>query len=112
MTNISPTVLKSIGVGILLIPILFLAMFAIGEITSGGIGHVIQLLPIIALLVVAWRYPLIGGTILIISSIVLGALYATSVGFIWSVIAVVESFLFIPLLVAGILFAIASRNRS
>lgn len=72
---------KVFGIGILLVPIFILLAFAIGEGLSpefgisGFILHFAQALPLLGLLYVAWRWPKVGGRILIFGGLLLALLY-------------------------------------
>lgn len=110
----TPIFKKSLATAILLIPSVFLLMFVVGEMTAGsitdGASHLIQLAPIIILLLLGWKYPRAVGYILITGAIILGIMYAVNNPFPLVTIVVVETILFLPLVIAGILF-IKSRKK-
>ena len=105
---------KNLGLGILLIPLGVLLLFAFGETFSGdfsGLGHLLQAAPLIALAALAWKKPFIGGMILASLSLILGILYALNFHFPLTTIFIAELLLFLPPFASGILFMISSRNN-
>lgn len=103
----TPIFLKSLATAILLIPIAFLMLFTVGELASGdlsGASHLLQLLPILILVVLGWKYPRVVGLILVAAAVVLGVLYALDNSMRVATIIIVEAILFVPLAIAGLLF--------
>lgn len=72
---------KAFGITILLVPVFILMAFAIGEGLSPEFGisgfvlHFTQVLPLLVLLYVAWKWPLIGGWTLIFGGLLFAILY-------------------------------------
>lgn len=72
---------KAFGMAILVVPVFILLAFAIGEGLSPEFGisgfllHFMQAFSLIALLYVAWRWPKVGGWILIFGGLFLTLLY-------------------------------------
>ena len=105
---------RVIGYCFLAIPTIILLLFFFGEVFGGditGFIHLVQLIPIIIIIFVLWKWPKAGGIILIILGISFAVLYAVSmfsnqnpVGFITT-----EALLFVPLILAGISFYKYSR---
>ncbi len=109
--------LKALALFLLLIPIGFLAIFWIGESMehiSGAIIHAIQLVPIVILLLLAWKEPLVGGILLMAISILLGILYPFNMIQRLPVItiALVEGILFLPIFLSGICFIFSTKKPS
>lgn len=105
--------LKIIGISILGVPLAFLMLFLFGELFSGdvsGLGHIVQILPLVLLIFLSWTYPRLGGWFLVIGGITLGILY-TKNNFPLSTILFVETLLFLPPVVAGTLFIISTKYR-
>lgn len=74
--------LKKLGIGLLFIPVIFVLLFTLGEISSASISvlpHLLQLALLTFLIVLAIKRALIGGILLIVVSIIGGILYAISV---------------------------------
>lgn len=103
---------RNIALVILLVPISFLLLFTFGEIFSGdisGLSHLIQLAPIIIVLIVALKKPLIGGALFSVISALFGILYLVTVPFNPITILIVELVLFLPPFIAGLLFIYSAR---
>jgi ABC-type transport system involved in cytochrome c biogenesis permease subunit len=110
--------LKTIGLILLLVPLGFLALFAVGEVADGdvsGLSHVVQALPLVLLAVVAWRWPLPSGALMVVIGVGIVVVYAivASSRFGLESIVVVEMILAVPV-VSGVLFVMAglSEGRS
>lgn len=106
--------LKRIGLGVLFIPIGFLLLFLTGEVLSGdisGFSHLAQALPIVFLAILSWKKPFLGGVLLCGAGIILGFWYATLLSFSFRLIFPVGIFLFLPLIISGILFILASKTK-
>lgn len=106
---------KVFGMAVLVVPVLILLAFAIGEGLSpefgisGFILHFTQALPLLALLYVAWRWPKVGGWILIFGGILLAMLYVamtTARGLLGMAIVPVI-IIFIPPIVSGWLLVLS-----
>lgn len=105
--------LKRAAIACLAIPIVVLAAFAIGEVAAGdisGLQHVGQGLPLVALAWLAWKWPLWGGAILIVLTLVLAGIYVGMSGFPQSALLPNAVLLFAPPLMAGSLFVAAARR--
>lgn len=104
--------LKIGGVVVLAIPLGFVSLFLFGEIFGGdwsGLSHALQLLPVVVLLFVGWRWPSVGGWLLVLLGIVFGVWYWFAVSFPLLTILLVELLLFAPLIVSGVLLIAAGR---
>ncbi len=109
--------MKKVAVGLLLLPIGVLTLFTVGEIMGGdwsGASHLVQLAPLVLLAWVGWRYPKIGGLLLVVIGIVLAVVYAVVTRGRLSVMTVglVELLILLPPVVAGGLFMLSGRERS
>jgi hypothetical protein len=94
--------LKLAALACLVLLIVVLASFAVGEVAMGtisGLQHVVQLLPLAALGWLEWRRPLWGGALHRHG-------YCPPSGLIFPGL-----FLFVPALVAGVLFIMAGRRE-
>ncbi len=105
---------RYVGYGLLLIPIIFLMMFAVGEILGrepSGIVHIIQIVPLIVLGILARKYTTVAGVSLIITSLSLSAYYFLSMNQMtfWAAV-LVEGVLFLPPFLAGLFFIRIARK--
>lgn len=110
----SKAFLKKLGIGLLLIPLAFFLTFAIGEVLSGdmsGLSHLLQATPLVILIVLASKKPLIGGVLLLILSLILGIWYALSNSSSFQTILLVEIFLFIPPFMSGAFLLLSSKRK-
>ncbi len=103
---------KTIGLILLLIPILFLTYFAVGESVSGdlsGLSHLIQAAPLVILALLAWKRPRAGGLLLIGLGVLLALrflLFTNNP----EVIAIL--LVFSPPILSGLLFLMAARRQA
>jgi hypothetical protein len=107
--------LKIAGLVLLAIPALFLAALALGEGVVGGdvwgLQHVAQLAPLVVVAWLAWRQPFWGGVALIALTLVFTVLYFIFIhGFPLTTVLPTLALLFVPPLVAGVLFVLAARQ--
>jgi hypothetical protein len=108
--------LKILGLALLLLPTVLLLIMGMGEMIGGdfsGIQHFVQLLPLVLLAIISWKYPKIGGIILLSLSTVLALVYAVMThksATLWAVI-INDSVLFLPTLLAGILLMLSSKKH-
>lgn len=103
--------LKKIGLSILSIPTLFILMFLIGETIGGditGIGHLFQIIPLIILGLIAYKFPFIGGIFLTVIGATLLALYTILTGLQFPIVDVL---IFLPIIASGIILIISSRPK-
>ena len=103
---------KKTGLLILLIPGLFISLFLFGEVIGGdvsGLGHLIQLIPLILLGFIAVRHSYFSGITLVFLGFTLGITYALFSGFPFPTIIIVDLILFLPLIISGA-FLIASSQ--
>ena len=88
-------------------PLALLLMFAFGEGgTTEGWGHLVQAVPLVALVLFAWWRPLVGGLVISVAATALGIIFvATSIenAWWWSTALM----FFAPAIVGGLLFAAA-----
>ncbi len=111
--NMSVRVLKRIAVGILLIPVTFLCLFAFGEALSGdvsGLFHLIQALPLLLLVLLSYKKPFVGGVILMVLSLILGITYLLRAKFDFKTVFLVELLLFIPPFISGLFLVLFSKK--
>lgn len=99
---------KIAGSVILLVPIGFFLLFAIGEGASGW-SHYIQLAFVFAMAFAGWRFPLVGSYALIAFGIAGGAFYALANDFPLPTLALVELIVFLPLVLSGMCFLRTAR---
>lgn len=106
--------LKITGMAILLLPIFFLSAFLFGETFGGditGLIHLVQVLPLILLLFLAWRWPKIVGVILVVLGLIAGILYFLSTRFPIQTIILVEAIVFLPPVIAGAFLFFSSKKK-
>lgn len=106
--------LKKIGLTILFVPLGFLSLFLVGETLTGdwsGFGHLFQLVPLVLLILLAWKKPLWAGILLVTLSLLFGGWYVLDGSEQMQTIVLVELILFTPLLVSGILLILSSSAR-
>jgi len=92
-------------------------MFTLGEFSFtnpvDSLSHLLQLAPILLLCWLSWSKPLIGGILLIASSLIFGGLYIIDGSQAWQTIVLVELVLFLPVFLSGILFYLSfNKNGS
>jgi hypothetical protein len=105
------TKLKRLGLLFLLIPLGILFLFLFGEVIGGdisGLGHLIQIIPLLLLGYFAIKYPFIGGIVFIVVGLVFSVLFTILNGFVF---LIADSLLFLPLIISGILLVISSRPK-
>jgi len=104
---------RLIGLGFLAIPIAILTLFTVGEGIggeSGWWGHLIQLAIGLGLAAGAWFAPKLGGSVLIGAGIVFsGMMLGTNQE--WASKLSAIAILFVPLIVAGVLFRLAALEE-
>lgn len=103
--------LTIVGFLVLFIPTLFLSLFLFGELLGGipsGIIHLFQILPLVILALLASKFPYHIGIILTYLGITLSILYAIFSGFPVQTIILVDSILFLPLSISGVIFIASS----
>ena len=106
--------MKKVSIGLLVIPLCFFLLFTVGEVLSGdisGFAHLIQAVPVLLLIFLAWKRPLIGGVLLFTISLILGVLYVLDNPVNFPAIFAVEAFLFIPPFISGILLVVSSGKK-
>lgn len=101
---------KLIGLGFALVPIAMFTVFAIGEAgeVGGWWGHLIQVAAALLALGVAWRWPRIGGPVLLFIGAVLSVLMLLEGGESVSTKLLTVGLFFAPLFVAGVFFSLAA----
>lgn len=127
MGNISAKKFKIAGLVILLIPIAILLLFTIAETVGGdisGLGHLIQLAPLVILAIFAWKKPDLGGKILVVIAVSLAIIGGAPV-FLFRAMseegmgigALISTMLFmlllfVPPIISGLLFIASARKGS
>ena len=127
MPKLSAKQLKVAGLIPLLIPIAILLLFTIAETVGGdisGLGHLIQLAPLVILAIFAWKKPDLGGKILVVIAVLLAIIggapmflfRATSeegmgIGALISTMLFML-LLFVPPIISGLLFIASARKGS
>ncbi len=104
---------KKIGLSLLLVPVVFLTFFGVGEMIEkipGGFIHFVQLLPLVILLIVAYYNSEWAGYLLIIIGSILGILYIIISRFPLPTVLLVESIVFIMPVISGILLLKSTRK--
>ena len=97
-----------VGTILVLIPVVVLAVFTIGEVGGGdpsGLQHLAGLLPLVLLAGLAWRLPRWAGSILIGAGVLLLGVFL--IFFDWlslTVLLTMVALLFAPAIAAGLLF--------
>jgi hypothetical protein len=106
--------LKRVGIGLLIIPLGVLFLFAFGEVFSGeisGFQHLVQAAPIIILAFLAYKKPFVGGLLLLIAGLTLGILYALRAPFNFQTIVLAELLLFVPPAISGSILILSSSKK-
>jgi hypothetical protein len=82
-----------------------LLLFLIGETVGGdwsGLGHLIQLIPVVLLMWLGWKRPLLGGIFLVVLSLIAAYSFANPLrGTDWLAPLLI---IVVPLMLAGLLF--------
>lgn len=109
--------LKKTAMFLLMIPIFFIFFFFVGESTSThneGWIHALQLVPLIFLMLLAWKYPRPVGYILCFAGGILGVVYAFAAYRFYSYISLitVEISLFIPIVISGALLIFVTNKKN
>jgi hypothetical protein len=124
MSKISAKQLKIAGLIPLLIPIALLLLFTIAETVGGdisGLGHLIQLAPLIILAIVAWKRPSLAGKIIIVIGVLLAlsslphvVLLVVGSGEGMGIGALIGTGLviYVPLIISGVLLIASARKES
>jgi hypothetical protein len=82
-----------------------LLLFAVGE-GVDGVGHLVQAAPLVLLMLIAWRRPLIGGALIALVGVGLAAAYALGVD---EPELLVPALFFAPAILGGLLLIAAGR---
>lgn len=105
---------KMIAEAFLAIPGLIFIIFAVGEISggiAGGLEHIIQVILVIIFALTGWFYPKKFGVILIAASVIFSILYFLSFSGLSLLSKLInEVILFLPPLLSGIFFVLASKK--
>lgn len=123
MDKISAKQLKIAGLVILLFPIAFLLLFTIAETVSGdisGLGHLIQLAPLVILAIFARKKPDLGGKIFVVIGVLLAIIYLAIAiprtvgreGMGIGVLIGTMLLFFVPPIISGLLFIVSARKGS
>lgn len=107
------SLIKKVAFGLLAVPMGFLLLFTFGEVFSGdfsGLFHLLQIAPILLLILLVHKKPLIGGVFIAISGLFLGIFYIIRNPSNLSTIIIVESLLFLPLFLSGLLFVVSTKE--
>ncbi|MDA0365842.1 MAG: hypothetical protein O3B31_14195 [Chloroflexi bacterium] len=110
-----PRHLRAIATAAIAPVVAVLVLFVVGEAGGGdlsGLQHVVQLAPLVLIVAAAWRFPTVGGGLLVVLSLVLIVGYP-----VWALdreisplgIVLVEALLLLPPLASGLLFLAAGR---
>jgi hypothetical protein len=99
---------------LLIIPVGFFCLFAVGEAASGdlsGLSHLVQALPLVLLALAGLRWPIATGALLITLGLAIMVAYAvvTADRFEVATIAIVEVIFAVPV-VSGMLLVLAGRS--
>lgn len=115
MIHVTSGHLKIAGLALLAIPMLILVVFAVSEVAGGdiwGLQHVVQLVPLALLAWLAWRQPLWGGLTLVVVALMLTGLYVIFMqGSPPTMLPFRVATLFLPPLLAGVLFVLAANQE-
>lgn len=103
--------LKISGLVVAALPIAGFTLFAMGEAGAeeGWWSHLAQVAAVAVLLLVAWRWPRLGGTILILAGLAFSALILAEAGESTQTRVLTAGVFFAPVAVSGVLFAIAGQ---
>ena len=105
------TVLKVVGTLLAGWTVVFLGLFAVAE-GAEGVGHLVQFLPLVIAIGIAWRWPIEGGLILIVVGSTLALLYPVVARGPLEMIVSTELVLLLPPVAGGVLFVVAGlRSR-
>jgi hypothetical protein len=113
----STRALRGVGLILALLPVALLVLLMGGEIAGGdisGIQHLVQIAPVIVFVLIAWRWPAIGGLLLTLCGIALLVLYFVlpPQGLPLAALILTAALLFAPAIMAGILFRAAAQNEA
>jgi hypothetical protein len=100
------------GLILLIIPVLFLTVFAVGESVGGdlsGLGHLVQAAPLVILAFLAWKRPRVGGLLLIGFGTLLALRFLL---FTNNPEPIAILLVFGPPILSGLLFLIAARRQT
>ncbi len=108
------SLIKKVSYGLLAIPIGFLLLFTFGEVFSGdfsGFSHLLQIVPIVLLMLLIHKKPLVGESIIAIIGLFFGIFYIVrNPSNVWAII-IVESLLFLPLFISGLIIVFSSKDK-
>jgi hypothetical protein len=105
---------RLVGYGILLVPVSFLGIFAMGEVLGGDVGgltHIAQVTPLLLISLIALKRTHLAGVLLVVCSFLLGGVY-----FLWTgnmpmgTKILIEAILFVPSFLAGFFFIYISSS--
>ena len=99
--------LFKVGILLLLLPIGFLLLFAVGETASGDLSGLFHLVPVILLLTLGWlarKKAAIVGIGLIVTSLLMGISYPLCTAQKIETVFLIELLLFGPLFISGIIY--------
>ncbi|MFN8533315.1 MAG: hypothetical protein U0556_07190 [Dehalococcoidia bacterium] len=115
MTRSSVRTLKVTGLVLALIPAGLLLLLGLAETTGGivsGVQHFVQVAPLVALAVLAWLRPRLGGLLLLAAAVLVGIVYALITRGAPSAIQWLVGGVLIGMpALAGLLFWLAGRQR-
>lgn len=105
-------VLRRVGIAVAALPAAVVLLFAVGEgvgSEAGWWGHLLQLALVVPVLVVAWRWPRVGGPLLIAFGVV-AAVLLVAFGPERDALVGTVGVLLLPFVVAGVLLVVAERR--
>ncbi len=107
--------MKRTALAICILPATFFIIFALGETIGGdmtGFVHIAQLAILATLSYIAYRYPYVGGLLMLFSGLLLAMSYVSATRHFPPItILIVTMTVFIPLIVAGVLFISYARGH-
>ncbi len=105
------TILKVVGTLLAGWTAVFLGLFVVAE-GPEGLAHLVQLVPLVIAIVLAWRRPIEGGIVLVVVGSTLALMYPVAASGPFEMIMSTEVVLLLPPVAGGALFVVAGlRSR-
>ena len=112
------TRIKLAALVLALVPVVFYLCASVSAVISGAgvfrVMYIVIVLPLALLAVLAWRQPRNGGGLLVIAGVLFALLFLLDIRAQYPIeeVLTIEGILFIPPVIAGLLFLMAARHVS
>jgi hypothetical protein len=112
------TRIKLAALVLALVPVVFYLCASVSAVISGArvfrVMYIVIVLPLALLAVLAWRQPRNGGGLLVIAGVLFALLFLLDIRAQYPIeeVLAIEGILFIPPVIAGLLFLMAARHVS